>query len=118
MMMTPVMPPAGITTSFAAQVFHPRRIFTPPPGMAACVLAPRTPAASTSSLLMAPYVPSPIRLTPSPFVTWGVRRTDRRLTWKISKQDIAMRHIVVLGLALVVLGCGKKEPLHKGKPAS
>ena len=29
-----------------------------------------------------------------------------------------MRHILVLGLTLVIVGCGKKEPLHKGKPAS
>ncbi len=29
-----------------------------------------------------------------------------------------MRQILILVLSLLLLGCGKKEPLHKGKPAS
>src|SRR6516165_1138924 len=91
--------------------------------MAVSVLAPPTPAVSMSLSPMVPYVPSPTRLTPPLFVSSEVWRMDRRLTSMIRSHpsgtgENIMRQIVVLGLALVLLGCGKKEPLHKGKPAS
>src|SRR5258707_13524566 len=31
---------------------------------------------------------------------------------------IRMRKLIILGLAVLLVGCGPKEPLHKGKPAS